>query len=158
MHWRPDNLQVYNSTENFQMLEQGGVKIRYLFNLKGSHKYSQARNQTSLQAAFSFLCSFTISSFLAHNLYSLYTLCFFFLIHMQALYSLLPDSYFEYTLMQQPNTHEKPCNTFTWYSLQMKNSLSKENSAISCLVRILFKKPLYIHYKTIMTPKKQLVS
>lgn len=24
MHWRPDNLQVYNSTEHFQMLQQGG--------------------------------------------------------------------------------------------------------------------------------------
>jgi len=33
----------------------------------------------------------------------------------------------------------------------MKNSLSKENSVISCLVRILFKKPMCIHYKNSMT-------
>lgn len=31
MHWRPDNLQVYNSTENFQMQEEG-KKILYLLN------------------------------------------------------------------------------------------------------------------------------
>lgn len=70
----------------------------------------------------------------------------------------LPDSYFEYTLVQQPNTPEKPCNKFTLYSLQMKNGLSKENSVISYLVRIVFKKPLCIHYKNSMTPKKQLVT
>lgn len=40
----------------------------------------------------------------------------------------------------------------------MKNSLGKKNSVLNCLVRILFRKPLCIHYKNSMTPKKQLVS
>lgn len=39
MHQRPDNLQVYNSTENFQMCVCG-EEILYLLNLKGSHKYT----------------------------------------------------------------------------------------------------------------------